>query len=191
MLFRVTLSLMLLLAVALGATATVLQIRLHGYTTPPTAPASMLSESMQGVTLERYDMKGNRIQTLQMKNWHQFNRETLIHMEQPILTVAHEDGSEWLIQSIRAVGQQSKTKGQFEQLTLINKVNLVQKKAGKNQLELNTEQLDFDPQHKQASTTKPVTVQNDNMTMLATGLQAGLAEKKITFLGTVHSTYAQ
>lgn len=191
MLHKISTFFILMLIIALGITAYVLQTNLMVGLNSQTTTQSILSEAMQNVTAYRYDENGIKIQSITMRQWHQNLKDKQIYMENPNVLVENQDGSQWHIASIRGVGQQSNIKGQFDNITLLDKVNLIQRKDDDIQFKLNTEELNFKPQTKSALTDKPVQVTNDNMILSATGLKANLINKKITFLGKVRSTYEQ
>ena len=192
MMYKLSLSLVFLLIFGLGLTAFILQSNMLAGFELSTPPTSTVSESMQGVTAIRFDENGAKIQTIRVSKWYQYTKDPLIHMEHPVVALNHQDGSQWFLQANSGIGYQSTTtQGQFEKITFLQKVKFVQIKDQLVQLNLDTEQLNYKPDTKRAYTADPVYVHNDNLSMTATGLEANLVNKEITFLGKTRSTYVR
>lgn len=189
MLQKISILLTLILIFALGATTYVLKTHLLANTAYTDMPHALINESMQHVTAHRFNETGHRTQSITMQHWYQHVQDKKIHMEAPSVIVQNTDGSQWLLQSKYGIGEQSDTKGQFENITLLEKVALNQSMQGQHQFILETEQLHFDPRSKQAKTDRLVSVKNDNMNLQAQGLRANLLNREITFVGKVTSTY--
>lgn len=179
-----------LLLCGLGSTAFILQSNiLAGFEAVPLPPTT-IDESMQGVVVQRFDKEGANIQTITVDKWYQYTKDPVIHMNKPMITLNHKNGSQWFLEAKNGVGYQaSGTKGQFEKVTFLEKVTLIQKKDEQTQMTLDTEQLNYTPEFKQAYTDTLVQVNYNKLSMTASGLSADLMNNEITFLGKTKSIY--
>lgn len=186
---QLTVGVLFALLLGLGLTAFWLQnqVLIEPLLTESTIP--VLNESMHSVTAFRFDASGNKIQTIKMDRWFQYAKDPNIFMEFPIVEVQNPDGTDWYLKANKGLGKETTVKGQFDVISLIDNVDILQRKDGVIQLELETQQLNYQPKTKEVATHFPVHIKNDNLNMHATGMKANITDKQITFLGRVNSTY--
>lgn len=186
---QLTLSVLFALILSLGITAFWLQYQVLSETSQAESSLSVLNESMHSVTAFRFDTSGNKVQTIKMDSWFQYTKDPNIFMEFPIVEVKNPDGTDWYLTAHKGLGKETKIKGQFDIISLIDNVDVQQRKDGVLQLTLQTQQLDYQPKTKDVATNLPVQIKNENLNMHATGMKANITDKQITFLGRVNSRY--
>lgn len=178
------------LALGLGLLATGWILQYKPFDHQPTRPqdqAPRVQESMKGVKAWQYDEQGKKTQTLEISAWWQYVGNPTVYMKKPQLEIQHNDGSTWFLTALNGKGRQIKP-GQFEDVELLDKVFVSQKKDGVP-LELRTEALHYDPNKQWVRSDVPVQVSKEDMHLTANRMFFDMNSKTLKFFGQVTTDY--
>jgi lipopolysaccharide export system protein LptC len=137
------------------------------------------------LTVRRFDKTGQLVNYLETPEVQHIPDHNTHLLQSPYVVISQADQAAWEIRSERA---QAINGG--EQITFIHDVVIHQNKSAHNQEStMKTEELTYFPKDKLASTKKAVRFEQPSSIVLAQGMKAYLASKRVQLLNKARATY--
>lgn len=150
--------------------------------------AALIDERMEGVNAKQFDEHGNLTHSLAIESAFHYKGALDTAMTSPSLTLYQNDAV-WTITAKKGTGLKSHIGGHFQQVDLMDEVNLDCASKTNKTWHLTTNTLQIYPEDKIAKTTSLVTLFGEGFTLEAQGMNAKMDKREVEFLSKVKSNY--